>query len=57
MTATPQAKKIVSLVCPKQDLALSIKAAFSRDVSGVMPASIVERLSQAPGRRHLDHSM
>jgi hypothetical protein len=33
---------IISWVCPKQYLALRIKAAFSRYIAGVMPAGIVE---------------
>ena len=34
---------ITSQVSPKQRLASTIKAAFTRYISGVMPASIVER--------------
>lgn len=34
---------ITSWMCPKQYLALRIKAAFSRDKARVTPASIVER--------------
>jgi hypothetical protein len=38
-----QAGQITSWVCPKQHLALCIKAAFSRNITRVKVASIVER--------------
>ena len=38
-----QAGQITSWVCPKQYLALCIKAAFSRNITRVKVASIVER--------------
>src|ERR1700722_1559561 len=38
-----QAEQITSLVCPKQYLALCIKAAFSRNITWIKIASIVER--------------
>ena len=38
-----QAGQITSWVCPKQYLALRIKAAFSRNITRVKVASIVER--------------